>query len=184
MTPAGKRRAPCYGRAMRRTYSLIVALSALALGACAGDKGSYPSLARRPAERWSATSPVVTPAPVETPTPPPPELVDRLDRLVAQARGADALFREHTPHTRALIAAAADAAVASENWSVATVALSDLESQRSQAMIALADLDALYAAEGIKQADTTAIAKARDAVIAMVAEEDGVLGALKDGLKS
>jgi hypothetical protein len=162
---------------------LLLSAASLMLAACAKDQGEYPSLARRPAERISGTAPVVTPSPVPAP-PPSAELTGNLDRLVAQARAADVRFRAIAPRTRSLVDAAAGAAVASESWSVATVALADLESQRSQAMIALADLDALYAAEGIKQGDTSVIAAARDQVIALVREEDAVLNQLKDGLRS
>ncbi|MBS0480614.1 MAG: hypothetical protein JSR96_00375 [Proteobacteria bacterium] len=169
---------------MRRIHLVLFVIPALALSACAKDAGGYPSLARRPAERLSGTAPVVTPAPVETPAPVPPELIGKLDGLLAKARSADALFRQHMPRTRALVAAASGAAVASESWSVATVALADLESQRSQAMIALADLDALYAAEGVRMGDTSAIVTARDQVIALMRDEDAVLIELKRGLKS
>lgn len=162
---------------------LLAAAASLLLAACAKDKGEYPSLARRPAERVSGTAPVVTPT--EAPLPPvPPEVSGNLERLVAQARAADAKFKANAPRARSLVSAASGAAVASESWSVATVALADLESQRSQAMIALADLDALYAAEGIKLGDTTAIAAARDQVIAIVSEQDDVLNGLKGQLRS
>lgn len=170
---------------MRRLPSaFLLILTTVLLAACASDAASYPSLARRPVERISGTAPVVPPSPEAAPAPPSPELTDRLDRLVTQARSADARFRQNSPRTRALIGAAGGAAVASESWAVATVALADLESQRSQAMIALADLDALYAAETVAGSDASAIARARDQVIAMVGEEDAVLNELKGRLAS
>lgn len=185
MTPTGNCRPACYGLAMRRSHTAsLLALTALTLAACAKDAGTYPSLARRPAERVSGTAPVVSPAPEATPMPPPPELLDRLDRLVAEARSADARFRQNSPRTRALVSAASNAAIASESWAVATVALADLESQRSQAMIALADLDALYAAAAVAGSDSSAVARAREQVIAMVGEEDAVLSELKSQLAS
>lgn len=185
MTLAGNYRPACYGQAMLRLpAAALLVLTSVSLAACASDAGSYPSLARRPVERISGTAPVVPPAPEASPAPLAAELVDRLDRLVAQARSADARFRQNSGRTRALIGGASGAAVASESWAVATVALADLESQRSQAMIALADLDALYAAETVKLGDASAIRAARDQVIAMVAEEDAVLNALKDKLAS
>ncbi|MBS0474798.1 MAG: hypothetical protein JSR28_06575 [Proteobacteria bacterium] len=181
MTLSGAGRAACYGTAMRSI--LLLATASLLLAACAKDHGTYPSLARRPVERINGVAPVVTPSPTPAPVA-SPELVGNLDRLVSQARAADAKFRAETPRTRTLIAAASGAAVASESWSVATVALASLESQRSQAMIALADLDGLYAAEGVKMGDTSAIAAARDQVIGLVRDEDAVLNELKGGLKS
>ena len=159
----------------------IIALVLLAgLSACASEKAGYPSLARRPAER-------LTEAPqTKEPAPPPPlsqPMLDRLDRLVAQARSADARFRSREAATRQSVNAASGAAVASESWSVATVALSGLETARSQAVIALADLDSLYAEQGVAGSDVGPIANARAQVMAMIAEEDAVLAALSSQLK-
>ncbi len=171
----------CYGAVMR--LILLAITASLLLSACARDQGEYPSLARRAAERISGTAPVV--APTEAPLPPPsPEVSGSLAGHVEKARAADAKFRANAPRARSLVGAAAGAAVASESWAVATVALADLESQRSQAMIALADLDAVYASEGIKLADTSAIAAARDQVIAIVSEQDSVLNELKGRLRT
>ncbi len=90
-----------------------------------------------------------------------------------------------------MVAAGRASAPGSEAWALATVALADLEGARSEAMIALADLDQIYAAEQIGGTETTgsapqaasgdglAIAAARDQVVALVAEEDAVLAALK-----
>ncbi len=168
----------------RSNALLLAAAGTLVLNACATDNASYPSLARRPVERVSGTAPAVAPAPVPAPEGPDPERTSTLDRLTAQARNADARFRTNTPHARSLIAAATGAAIASESWSIATIALADLESQRSQAMIALADLDALYAATVVARRDASTIAAARLQVVAIVAAEDAVLAGLKDGLRS
>lgn len=168
----------------RRTLRLLPALAALALGACASDRGAYPTLERRAAERVNGTAPVVSPdtAPAALPAPPSAELIDRLDLALAQARTADARFRQQTPRTRDLVANARGAAVASEAWSVATVAVADLESARSEAMTALADVDALYAAARIAGDDATAIESVRSQILEMVASQDAVLDSLKDSL--
>ncbi|WP_232730123.1 hypothetical protein [Novosphingobium kunmingense] len=163
---------------------LLAATVPLLLSACSSAQGDFPSLARRPAERVSGTAPVAPSTEAPAPAPVDPQLAGTLDGMVAQARAADAKFRANAPRARALVGAAAGSAVASESWAVATVALADLESQRSQAMIALADLDALYAAKGIERADTTAIAAARDRVITIVSEQDQVLADLKGRLRS
>jgi hypothetical protein len=69
------------------------------------------------------------------------------------------------------------------------VALSDLESARSDAMLALAELDELYASEVIAasqtgdQTKTSAIAGARDQVTALIGEEDGVLAQLRGRMR-
>lgn len=78
--------------------------------------------------------------------------------------------------------AARDSARASESWAVASVALADLESARSEAMIALADLDQHYAAARIAGSDANAIAAARDKVTGWIAEQDRVLADLRGRL--
>jgi hypothetical protein len=157
-----------------------------ALSACASDTVNYPSLARRDIERITV-SPEAVPAnqvPPAVAAPPSPELTARLTRLVAQAREAHGRFAAHRVRTEQMVGAASGAAVASESWSLAAVALAGLESARSDAMIALADLDQLYAATRIDGDDGTAIAAARDQVIALVGEEDRVLAALSGRFSS
>jgi hypothetical protein len=166
-------------------------LSALVLTACSSGEGAYPSLARRPAERVLGSAPVVTPEPA-VPLAPPPASADttsRLARLTALAREAHARFAARRGRAEQLVSAAAGAAVASEAWAVATVALAELESARSEAMIALADLDAMHAAAevaagGSPNGDAAAIAAARSSVIALVGEEDSVLARLRGRIAS
>ena len=74
--------------------------------------------------------------------------------------------------------------MASEGWSVATVAVADLESARSDAMIALAEIDALYAAARINGEDAALIALARDHVTGLVDSEDKVLADLRGRIAS
>jgi hypothetical protein len=174
------------GRAMNTAYRLIapVVLAAF-LSACAADQGSYPSLARRDAERIVGTMPVAAPAPesVALPATPAPELARRLSQLIDQARTAHGRFTAREPRARTLSGAARGAAMGSESWASAAIALADLESARSDAMIALADLDALYAAARVESSAADAIAAARDQVTALVGEEDAVLAELRIGLK-
>lgn len=161
----------------RISTSLLIAASSLTLGACANDIAEYPSLARRPAERVSGQ--IVPVVPSNEPGPAPAaSVLGRLDSLVAQAREADTRFRTREGQARNLVGAASGAALGSESWAVASVALSQLESARNDAMLALAELDELYAAARIEAADARAIAAARDTVMAMVAEQDRVIGDL------
>ncbi|MDE2597879.1 MAG: hypothetical protein KGL44_13475 [Sphingomonadales bacterium] len=163
---------------MRRRLPCIALI--LALGACSSDQVNYPSLARRDAERI-ATSPAPAPSPVAaaTPAPPSPELLARLSALVTKARAAHDSFMAKRPRAEQLADAASGAPVASEAWSVATVALAELESARSDGMIALADLDQLYTAERIAGSSAAEIASARDQVTALVGDEDRVLASLR-----
>jgi len=170
-----------------RTGATLSAL--LVLGACASP-GDYPSLARREAERISASAEPVatepaTPAPM---APPDAALSDRLAHLVAQAESAHRRFLGQRGQTEALIGAAGGAAVASESWSVATVALAGLEAVRSETMIALAELDEMHAAERVanynqESGDGQAIAASRAQVIALVDEEDRILSVLRGQLR-
>jgi hypothetical protein len=159
------------------------------LGACVAAK-DYPSLDRRPVERLSGSAKPVTP---ETPPPPPapasPVLTTRLAQLVEQARGAHQRFGSKRGNAERLVASGGSGAPGSEGWSVATVALSDLESARSDAMLALAELDQLYTSESVAAAETgnrasvDAIVAARDQVTALVGEEDTVLAALRGRMR-
>ena len=169
---------------MRRILPILAVSSTLPmlLAACAVDKDAYPSLARRPIERLATDSPPPAPAPAFTP--PSPETLARIEALAGQAHHADRRFRTTEGRTRELVAAAAGAAVASESWSVATVALAELESARSEAMIALADLDALYAAGLTGGAEISAARTARSEVIALVDGQDRVLAELRGRLAS
>ena len=178
----------------RAPILLVTAAMAASLAACSTDKEGYPSLARRPAEQISGADRVcpveritgiaepVTPAPPppQVSVPPSPDLMNRLAGLVDQARSAHSRFGAERGRTEALVSAGAGTPVASESWSIASVALAGLESARSDAMVALADLDQLYAATRIEGGDSTAIAAARDQVDAWVAEEDRVLTDLKE----
>lgn len=156
---------------------------AVLLAGCAADYDNYPSLARRPAERVSGTA---EPAPPTSPPPlavaPSADLVARLAQLSDQAESAHRSFTGRRSRAEQLVGAARGATIGSENWSVASVALADLETSRSQAMIALADLDALYAAQRVEGGDATAITATRDRVIGWIGEEDDILAQLRGRL--
>lgn len=160
-------------------------LAALLLAGCAADYDNYPSLARRPAERISGTAepaaPTTAPPPIVTPS---ADLAPRLAQLADQAQAAHREFTGRLDRAESLVAAAGGAAVGSDGWAQASVALADLESSRSQAMIALADLDELYAAERIGGGDAATIAATRDRVIGLIGEEDQVLARLRGRIAS
>ncbi len=188
------RRAACYGGGMIRAKTcrpsgLLLLAPLLALSACA--TGQYPSLARRDAERITRSAEVAPPPAEPAPAPPPPGagFTTRIAQLVAQAQGAHGRFAARRAATERAIGAAGGAAVASESWSVATVALSGLESARSEAMLALAQLDELYATEAVAGTEAGDMRKAeaagaaREQVTALIAEEDAVLARLRGRLR-
>lgn len=123
------------------------------------------------------------PAPAPSPAATPAELTARLEQLRLSASQAHARFNARRARTATLTGAARGAAVGSDAWAVATVAVADLESARSEAMVALGELDRLYAAERIDGGDGGAIAAVRDQVTAWVADEDAVLADLAGRLR-
>ncbi len=163
---------------------------ALALSACAATK-DYPSLARRPAERVTGTAEVVAPdlRPAPPPAAPSTQFTGRLLQLVEQARGGHRRFADRRGAAERLVAAASGAAQASESWAVANVALGDLDSARSDALVALGELDALYAAESVRASETgesgnaDAASAAHAEVGALVAEEEALLAGLRSRLR-
>ncbi len=183
---AGNRAAPCYGAGMITRPAapfLPVVLALLAvplLAGCAnGDSSRYPSLSIRDVERIKGSAEPVAP---ETALPgtaaPSADLAGRLAQLQQQAAAANQAFMGAVPSTESLIDAAAGSAVASENWSVATAALTRLDSLRNQASLALADLDKLYVDSEMEVGAVDAISAARGAVQAQVAGEEAVLDRL------
>lgn len=143
-------------------------------GGCAAQTGDYPSLAIREAELAAGMAvPEVSPPPA-----PPRATLDRLGPLLAEARAAHAAFNQAAQATRATVSAASGAASGSENWSVAQVALAELRSRRSTAMVALADLDLLFNNASSAGESTAEIAPVRSEVADMLAEEDRLLDSL------
>jgi hypothetical protein len=149
---------PCYGRAMNRIGIWLAPLSC-ALCACTADREEYPSLARRPAERAGLPEAGSQTAPAAVDAAPAP-LLSQLDRLVEQARIAHGRFMGRRGGNDLL-------------------AIADLESARSEAMIALADLDQIYAAARIADEKVAAIEAARTLVMTWIGEEDRILESLR-----
>ena len=163
---------------------VLLPLALLAACASAGDT-RFPSLATRPGERVSGT---LQPPPAPAPPPATAATGTRLAALRDRALAAHHAFEDKRGRAATLSAAAQGSAIASEAWSVAQVALAELEAARSQAMIALADLDALYVAEAAAavptggSGDLAAVTATRDEVIAWIAEEDAALASLRGRL--
>lgn len=178
-----------YGSGMTRAIphktAFLATLLCLSLGACGSMQG-YPSLARRPAERITGTAEAVAaaPAPVETAAAAPDlGLQSRLARMLEAARSAHGRFGAARGKAERLASAARGAAVASDAWSAASIAISQLESERGAAMIALADADALYSKVRVDGGDSQAITAVRDQIAAWVADEDAALAGLWSRLR-
>lgn len=165
----------------------LAAAPALVLGGCANDRGRFPSLAIRPAERaFYQAQPAPAAATPAQPAPIPADatLTQRLTALETRAREADARFVALVPEVTRTVSRARGAATGSETWNLAQVALARLESARSDTAIALADLDQLavetqIAAVDKPGPDAANVSNARDSVAARVAQQDSVLAQLK-----
>ncbi len=165
--------------------SISALAAALALVGCTTvDDGAYPDLGKRAVEGTLST---VAPEPVPLPPPPPPtaDLAARIAQLGAQADAGEAAFRAAFDRTARAIAAANGAAVSSDAWVAAQVALSVAEADRGPSVAALADCDRLIVTRedaGTRDgADALAALQAR--LSAMVTAQDAALGALAARLR-
>ncbi len=161
----------------------LLALSLVALSACASTGDRYPSLSIRDAERVGGEFAVAPPVAVP-PAPPPiaPETSGRLGQLRAQAATAHRAFLAAMPGARRAVSAARGASITDDRWAAAQVALADLDSSRSQAAIALGDLDLLFADAALAQEQRDEIVVARTEVSSLIAEEDRILAELRGAI--
>ena len=161
---------------MQATHRLAPLLLAATLTACASTGGDYPSLAIRDAERAEGTFEPAEPAEEApaTPAPPSADLLERLAQLETEATAAHRAFLE--------AATARGAGVETDSYADAQVALADLDSHRSRAAVALGDIDLLFADATLAFELRDPIVDARNAIIALIAEEDAVLAELRGGL--
>lgn len=152
------------------------------LSACATAGEEYPSLAMRDAERVTGTVEPVAPTPY-VPPPTPAAVLDRLDRLAADAASAHQAFLAEAPAARRAVTAARGAEFGSDGWARASVAVAALEGVRSRAMIALADLDRLMVDAAVVGGELERIVAVRNAVTTQVDEQnatiEGLLGTLQ-----
>ena len=154
---------------------------ALFLSGCAETLTGYPSLAKRAVENAPVAEPVAAPAPVEA----DPALQSQVDRLSAQAQSGSAAFDRAWPAADRAARSAAGAAVSSEPWVAAQLAISVLEAARNDSVSALASLDTLYVersnavAEGKVRGGVEQIDVARKAALGIVDSQNDRIDAVK-----
>lgn len=159
---------------------------ALGLGACQSASGDYPSLAIRDIERAEGRFETVETPQLDVPEVPTGltgPLPERLAALSQSARAAHERFLAAQPEASRLTAAASGASIGSDAWASAEVALSDLDSIRSDTAIALADLDILAIAASVQSEERTAIDATRAEVLALIAQEDDALRDLRGRMR-
>jgi len=155
----------------RATALLTLAAAASLLPGCTKDQDLYPSLSIRDQERVTGVFDPVEAEPYVPPKP-NPETLGKLGKLRADAEAAHTRFLAVAERTRGPAAAGRGAAVGSEAWAQAQVALGDLAAAHSEVMVPLAELDILYVETATEAGDITEIEEARSAVEALVTAED------------
>ncbi|HEX7871443.1 MAG TPA: hypothetical protein VF475_00935 [Sphingobium sp.] len=144
---------------------------------------SYPTLARRPVESRDRDAEIVKAA-VDRPAVPPLDTatVTELTRLGGQATTAGQGFDQDFAASDRLVAAAGNAAPASESWVVAQEAISALDARRFESVTALAGMDRIYVAQLDKGGDSAAVEGYRAPVAAMVDRQNDRLDSLRGRL--
>ncbi len=165
-----------------RTRLIASAVSTFLLGGCASSGDRYPSLEIRDVERVSGQF-ASTAGAVQPPGPISQDTVRRLADITASARESHSAFNRAAPGARRIVNSAASAAVTSDRWASAQVALGDLDSKRSLTAVSLGDLDILFANAAIDLAARPEISEARAEVARMVADEDVILAELRQRLR-
>lgn len=166
---------------MHSTIRLFLALPLIiGTAACAGSSQTYPSLEIRDFERESGTLGTPDSGTAETQVITAVPLSD-LAALETQAKTAHAAFMAAVPAARRKVANGARAAVTSNAWGDAQIALSDLDAKRSITAITLGDLDLLYAEQAIALNSAENVDAVRAEVTAMLRAEDAILAELRGG---
>lgn len=169
---------------------LVLSATPLAVTACLQPMAELPSLERREVElRDREAEAKAPPPPIETVA--DPALARDLTALLTRADKAEADFALARSAAQAAAGAAKGDAVGSEDWSVAQTRISALDAPRRELAQILGDLEELYvarlqkeAAGEVKPGGSDQIEQARQHVLALLANQDGVIGSLKANLAS
>lgn len=162
-----------------------LAAFALMLSGCAGAPQTYPSLAKRPIESAPIAEPAAPPAPVAADA----ALNGEIAKYMAQADKGRSAFDAAYARAQKSVGAASGAAVSSDSWVAAQVAISSLEAARNDSVSALASLDTLYVqrtnavADGKARGGLTEIEAARSATLTSVDQQNDRIDAMKAKLR-
>lgn len=167
---------------------LIVSASPLLVTACLQPMAELPSLERREVElRDREAEAKAPPPPIEAVA--DPALARDLAAMLARADKAEADFALARSAAQQAAGAARGKEVGSESWSVAQTKISALDAPRRELAQILGDLEELYvarlqkeAAGEVKPGGSDQIEQARQHVLALLDNQDEVIGQLKAGL--
>ncbi|QNM82643.1 hypothetical protein H8M03_11690 [Sphingomonas sabuli] len=153
------------------------------LAGCASPDGPIPSLAPRAAESIDPRVPVADPVVAAEAD---PQLVQRLNTLVAQAEAGDRGFQSAASAARSAVASAG--AAQGEGWVAAQQALSRAVAARAPVALALSEIDSLaadrlIAAGGIGAANLRAIGQASAQVSAIDEREVQAISQMQAALR-
>lgn len=153
------------------------------LAACAGPEGSAPSLSPRPIE-GVLDAPVRAIAPVQSTS--DSALATEIDALVGQAETAHSAFTARYPAAQEAVVAASGSAIESEAWIKAQLAVSALDSVRSETVRALGSLDGLLAGQAVTGApsETEKLLEARERVTTLYAAQNDQYDPLNAALRT
>ena len=173
----------------RASLALLVLTSSLTLGGCASAAGDYPSLAIREVERPSGSAMPVDAAPPPLPVQLSAQTGQRIAQALERARKAHSAFVAGTGRTAGAVSAARGSRAPADAWIAAQLALANLQSLRSEAVIAQADLDLLFAEERLAEPGpisptAQALANAREQVDGWVDEQNRTIARLAGQLGS
>jgi hypothetical protein len=147
---------------------LLAALACTCAAACSTSPGDYPSLAVRDAERVSGT---MEPAEAYVAPPVSEATIETAQDLYGQAMEAHESFFVRYRAAQPVVSAARGAGVGTEAWAQASVAIADVETERSKLMVLLAELDRLYVAATTEGSEPGEIEAAQARVSEAAAEE-------------
>jgi hypothetical protein len=156
------------GAFLTRTV-ILAGLTAAAAG-CAGDGGTYPSLALRPFERGETPAPATLPpaaAPIRPETPPA-----RIAELRAAAEESHAAFVRQEPGAAQLARAAAGQSADSSARAAALMAIAELDAARARTASTLAKVDVLAAEAAGALAPEPALGAVQTELAALLARQD------------
>ncbi|MBJ6121154.1 hypothetical protein [Sphingomonas mollis] len=161
---------------MKKVALIVV----LALSGCAGDRGTYPSLAIRPTEKVGFAEP----------TPPPPTVAKSdpaldatLAGMTAKLRAIVSGFDADAARAERAAAAARGRPVGSDPWLTAQTALAALDEWRAQASTLASDASQLASDRAATLApEYPGVDAMQQAATAEATRQDGVIGRIQASL--
>ncbi len=164
-------------------YSPVFFSPILLLAACAGPEGESPSLAPRPIE-GIIDQPIRGIAPIASAD--DAALASQIADLVNQAEAGNQSFHAQYPDAMATVDQAIGSALESEAWIEAQLAVSALDSLRSDTVRALGGLDSILAQQTAagEPAETERLLAARERVAALYADQNRRYDALNSRLRT